>query len=70
MIEYLCIGFCVLHFVFSMIANIVNAVKNKKRFNELCTKCFMPVYDDEVHQCLDSSQLDLLVKFVDSIKKG
>lgn len=65
-IEFLCIIICSLHFFVSLLSSLLQGKKLKK----ICDKCNQPVFEDEVHDCLDSDQLKKLVDFVSSLKKG
>lgn len=63
-IEIVCVSFCALHFLISLISGLVQNKKIKK----LCEKCYQPVFEDEVHKCLDDNQILKLVEFVSSLK--
>lgn len=68
-LDYVCIGFCVLHMIFEIFSN----KSMQKKIVSLCTKCFHPVYQDEDHSCdqsLTSVQLNALVAFVQSLKSS
>lgn len=65
--DFICLGICFLHFIIS----IFQALFSGKRIERICLKCLSPVLQGEEHKCSDvltSEQLDLLSKFVSSLR--
>lgn len=68
-IEICCLGFCFLHMIISFVQSFIQ----HKKIKSVCEKCLSPVVEGEEHVCsniLSSDQLELLVKLIESIRKG
>lgn len=68
-VELCCLGFCFLHMIISFVQSFIQ----HKKVKSLCEKCLHPVVEGEPHECssvLNSEQLELLVKLIDTFKKG
>lgn len=64
-LDLICLGFCTLHFIITFLQSIFSLKSVKK----ICDKCLRPVVSDDSHVCgLSSDQLDLLVRFVSSMR--
>lgn len=61
----ICAGICLIHFIVSLIVGY----KQGKKIDRICDQCGFPIYKDEKHECvLSSEQLEKLVSFVFSIR--
>ncbi|UPW41392.1 hypothetical protein [Dipodfec virus UA06Rod_17] len=67
-IEYICAGCCALFCIVHLVVSLVCHYKQGKKIEKLCDKCGFPLYSDEVHKCLDQTQLLKLIDFVKSLR--
>lgn len=66
-LDYVCIALCGLHILYA----IYERFSFKRRVIAVCEKCGTPVSDFANHDCdLTSKQLEALMSFVISLKKG
>lgn len=66
-LDYFCVAVCALHFFVSFIQYLLSG----KKIEKICNKCLQPVLKGEDHVCSDvlsSEQLELLIKFVSSLR--
>lgn len=61
---------CAICIVVHTVIQLIIHYRMKKVVKEYCEKCGQPVYEDDVHKCLDEQQLDKLVEFVKSVKES
>lgn len=64
--EYICLGFCLLHLLYSL----YQSFRFKKRVTGICEQCLTPKVDGEEHVCdLTGEQIKALTAFILSLRE-